>query len=207
LKGWRSKFFQKVSEITQRFNSHAPAYFMILHDPNTGESKIKLSMNIQLIIQRNILINNERKMNLNRRKLISWFGLGWLASLLPSSLVGCSEATPNTSTTESVAAAPSGGFKAIGAVAQLDQNGSLLSADKKVAVVRDPQDPTKVVAVNPTCTHNGCTVEWKAANKEYVCPCHNAKFSASGAVKGGPTSTSLPKYAAKIEKGQVLVNS
>ncbi|PZU94065.1 MAG: cytochrome B6 [Pseudanabaena sp.] len=146
---------------------------------------------------------------MNRRKLISWFGLGWLATLLPSSLVGCSEATPNASAPaapESVAAAPSGGFKLIGAVAQLDKNGSLLSDDKKVAVVRDPQDASKVVAVNPTCTHKGCTVEWKAANKEYVCPCHDAKFSASGAVKGGPTSTPLPKYAAKIENGQVLVS-
>ncbi|OIP76250.1 MAG: hypothetical protein AUK48_06050 [Oscillatoriales cyanobacterium CG2_30_44_21] len=144
---------------------------------------------------------------MNRRKLISWFGLGWLATLLPSSLGGCSVAAPNAATSESATAAPSGGFKVIGTVAQLNTNGSLLSGDKLIAVVRDPQDAKKVIAVNPTCTHNGCTVQWKEASSEYVCPCHDARFSASGDVKGGPTSEPLPKYTAKIEKGQVLVSS
>ncbi|WP_434684703.1 ubiquinol-cytochrome c reductase iron-sulfur subunit [Pseudanabaena minima] len=151
-------------------------------------------------------------MNLNRRKLLSWFGLGWLASLLPSSLVGCSEAAPPTasappSAPESVAAAPSGNFKAIGTVAQLNKDGSLLSSDKKIAVVRDPKDANKLLAVNPTCTHKGCTVKWEQSNKEFVCPCHDAKFAADGAVRQGPADKPLPRYAAKIEKDQVLVST
>jgi len=146
-------------------------------------------------------------MNLNRRKLLSWFGLGWLASLLPSSLVGCSEATtPTASSPESVAAAPSGSFKVIGTVAELDKAGSLLSADKKIAVVRDPQDAKKLLAVNPTCTHKGCTVTWTSANKEFICPCHDAKSGAKGAVRQGPADKPLQRYTAKIEKGQVLVS-
>jgi cytochrome b6-f complex iron-sulfur subunit len=151
-------------------------------------------------------------MNLNRRKLLSWFGLGWLASLLPSSLIGCSEATttPTASSPapapESVAAAPSGSFKAIGTVAQLDKAGSLLSDDKQIAVVRDPQDAKKLLAVNPTCTHNGCTVAWTAASKEFLCPCHDAKFGANGAVNRGPADKPLKRYIAKIENGQVLVS-
>jgi cytochrome b6-f complex iron-sulfur subunit len=151
-------------------------------------------------------------MNLNRRKLLSWFGLGWLATLLPSSLVGCSEATPPTASTpasapESVAAAPSGTFKAIGTVAQLEKDGNLLSSDKKIAVVRDPQDATKLLAVNPTCTHKGCTVKWEKSNKEFVCPCHDAKFAADGAVRRGPAEKPLQRYASKIENGQVLVSA
>ncbi|GBO54984.1 cytochrome b6-f complex alternative Rieske iron sulfur protein PetC3 [Pseudanabaena sp. lw0831] len=153
-------------------------------------------------------------MNLNRRKLLSWFGLGWLASLLPSSLIGCSEAnTPtasaptSTSAPESVAAAPSGNFKEIGTVAQLDKDGALVSSDKKIAVVRNPNDATKVLAVNATCTHKGCTVAWKSANKEFVCPCHDAKFAADGAVRQGPADKPLQRYAAKIENGQVLVSA
>ena len=148
---------------------------------------------------------------MNRRKVLSWFGLGWLVSLLPSSLIGCSDAkSPNASSTntssaasESVAAAPSANFKAIGTVAQLDKDGQLVS--DKIAVVRDPQDANKVLAVNATCTHSGCTVKWKTADKEFVCPCHDAKFGANGAVKQGPANKPLPRYAAKIEKGQVLV--
>ena len=152
-------------------------------------------------------------MNLNRRKVLSWFGLGWLASLLPSSLIGCSEATTPTASSsasaapESVAAAPSGSFKTIGTVAQLDKAGSLLSADKQVAVVRDPQDAKKLLAVNPTCTHKGCTVAWKAADKAFVCPCHDAEFTANGAVLEGPAKKPLQTYAVKIENGQVLVSA
>lgn len=159
------------------------------------------------------LANEQRThMNLNRRKLLSWFGLGWLASLLPSSLIGCSEAKPPTASTpasapESVAAAPSGNFKALGTVAQLDKDKVLVSSDKKIAVVRNPKDVTKVLAVNATCTHKGCTVVWQSANKEFVCPCHDAKFAADGAVRQGPADKPLQRYAAKIENGKVLVSA
>jgi cytochrome b6-f complex iron-sulfur subunit len=157
-------------------------------------------------------------MNLNRRKLLSWFGLGWLASLLPSSLIGCSDATntPSASSTtsstpkaapESVAAAPSGNFKAIGTVAQLDKDGSLVSKEKKISVIRDPKDKNKLLAVSTTCTHKGCAVAWKSDKKQYVCPCHDAKFAANGAVIAGPAKTPLPTYGAKIEKDQVLVSA
>jgi cytochrome b6-f complex iron-sulfur subunit len=151
---------------------------------------------------------------MDRRKLLSWFGLGWLVSLLPSSLLGCSDSTPsNTSSSpaksapESLAAAPSGNFKAIGTVAQLDKDGSLVSSDKKIAVVRDPKDKTKLLAVNTTCTHKSCVVLWKSDKKQYVCPCHDAEFAADGAVIGGPAKKPLPTYAAKIEKDQVVVSA
>jgi cytochrome b6-f complex iron-sulfur subunit len=148
-------------------------------------------------------------MNLNRRKLLSWFGLGWLASLLPSSLVGCSDAnSPEAKSLPAptaLAAAPSGSFKAIGTVAQLDKDGQLIS--DKIAVVRDPKDAKNVLAVNITCTHNGCDVKWKAADKAFVCPCHDAKFAADGVVLQGPANKPLQSYIAKIEKGQVQVRA
>ena len=147
-------------------------------------------------------------MNLNRRKLLSWFGLGWLASLLPSSLVGCSDAKSPEATSltapVALAAAPSGSFKAIGTVAQLDKDGRLVS--DKIAVVRDPKNAKNILAVNITCTHNGCDVKWKATDKAFVCPCHDAKFAADGIVLQGPANRPLQRYAAKIEKGQVLVS-
>jgi cytochrome b6-f complex iron-sulfur subunit len=159
-------------------------------------------------------------MNLNRRKLLSWFGLGWLASLLPSSLIGCSESTTPTATASApapassptsapvtVAAAPSGTFKVIGTVAQLEKDKVLVSSDKKIAVVSNPNDATKVLAVNAACTHKGCVVVWNSASKEFVCPCHDAKFAADGAVRQGPADKPLQRFAAKIENGQVLVSA
>ena len=164
------------------------------------------------------LANAQRThMNLNSRKLLSWFGLGWLASLLPSSLIGCSESTPTatasapasspTTATATVAAAPSGTFKVIGTVAQLEKDKVLVSSDKKIAVVSNPNDATKVLAVNAACTHKGCVVVWNSANKEFVCPCHDAKFAADGAVRQGPADKPLQSFPAKIENGQVLVSA
>ena len=131
---------------------------------------------------------------MNRRKLLSWFGLGWLVSLLPSSLIGCTEAnSPTTSSTtaaptkaapQNVATAPTKNFKAIGTVAQLDKDGQLTS--DKIAVVRDPKNANNVLAVNSICTHKGCDVKWKSDKKQYVCPCHDAEFAADGAVLEGP---------------------
>jgi cytochrome b6-f complex iron-sulfur subunit len=148
---------------------------------------------------------------MNRRKLLSWFGLGWLVSILPSSLIGCSEssspsasasATPTTSAATTVAAAPSGNFKELGTVAQLDKDGQLVS--NKISVVRQPNDKTKLLAVSTVCTHKQCDVKWKS--DKYVCPCHEAEFAPDGKVLLGPAKQPLPTYAAKIENGKVLVS-
>lgn len=52
-------------------------------------------------------------------------------------------------------------------------------------------------AFDATCTHAACTVEWDAADRLLVCPCHEAIFDAEhgAAVLGGPAPaplTSLP---------------
>jgi cytochrome b6-f complex iron-sulfur subunit len=144
---------------------------------------------------------------MNRRKLLSWFGLGWLVSLLPSSLIGCSDnpapsASSSPTAPENVAAAPKGNFKEVGTVAQLDNNRELVF--NKISVVLDPKDKTKVLAVSTVCTHKQCDVKWKS--DKYVCPCHDAEFAADGKVLAGPAKTPLPTYAAKIENGKVLVS-
>ncbi|MCA6589004.1 MAG: ubiquinol-cytochrome c reductase iron-sulfur subunit [Pseudanabaena sp. M090S1SP1A06QC] len=155
---------------------------------------------------------------MDRRKLLSWFGLGWLVSLIPSSLLGCSDSNPNTSVPstsvastksapESVVAAPSKNFKVIGTVAQLDKDGVLITSDKQIAIVRDPKNKDSLLAVSRTCTHNGCKVNWQTDKKVYVCPCHDAKFAPDGTVLEEPAKKPLTTYTAKIDQGQVLVSS
>ena len=144
---------------------------------------------------------------MNRRKLLSWFGLGWLVSLLPSSLIGCSDnpapsASSSPTAPESVAAAPKGNFKEVGTVAQLDKDRQLVF--NKISVVYNPTDKTKLLAVSTVCTHKQCDVKWKS--DKYFCPCHDAEFAADGKVLLGPAKTPLPTYAAKIENGKVLVS-
>lgn len=68
-------------------------------------------------------------------------------------------------------------------------------------------DKNKVFALNPTCKHLGCTVNWNGSNKfpeQYYCPCHEAHYDKNGkalAVAPAP----LDEYDVKIENGFVYV--
>jgi nitrite reductase/ring-hydroxylating ferredoxin subunit len=60
---------------------------------------------------------------------------------------------------------------------------------KKLAIYRD--DAGKVTALNPTCTHAACTVQFNAAEQSWDCPCHGGRFDISGKVLTGPPTIDL----------------
>ena len=64
---------------------------------------------------------------------------------------------------------------------------------------------SSVVAFGPQCTHLGCAHHWDAAKNEFVCPCHNSRFSIAGAVLGGPASRPLDRYDVKVEGSKLLI--
>jgi cytochrome b6-f complex iron-sulfur subunit len=163
---------------------------------------------------------------IDRRSFLGYFSVGWLTACFPVVLAACTPTKTNsatTATTEDKTAKPAttattenkettkpatqataaGGFTVIGSVADLDKAGYLQT--KEVAVARDPADATKLLAVNPKCTHNGCAVKWIAGEKKYECPCHDADFAADGKVLKGPAKTNLATYPVKIVGTQVLV--
>lgn len=65
----------------------------------------------------------------------------------------------------------------------------------------------KIFALNPTCKHLGCTVNWNGSpeyKEQYYCPCHGAHYTADGknlAVAPAP----LDQYELKIENGFVYL--
>lgn len=65
----------------------------------------------------------------------------------------------------------------------------------------------KIFALNPTCKHLGCTVNWNGSpqfKEQYYCPCHNAHYTKDGknlAVAPAP----LDQYEVKVENGFVYV--
>ncbi|HIK56733.1 MAG TPA: Rieske (2Fe-2S) protein [Synechococcales cyanobacterium M55_K2018_004] len=139
---------------------------------------------------------------MDRRAFLAWCGVGTIAGSLPWAIAACASSTTSTSSV-----AP-GAFAPVGTLAQLDQDSQLLVKDglaKPVLVIRDPTDAQKLIAVNPTCTHNRCTLAWKTAHNRFVCPCHNAQFNPDGTVAQGPATSPLPVYPVKVEAGQVLV--
>jgi cytochrome b6-f complex iron-sulfur subunit len=151
-------------------------------------------------------------MKMDRRAFLSWVGVGALASSLPMAIAACTsennvKATPEPSVP---AAARTDGFTNVGSVKTLEQVGFI--TDKTFAagpllVVRNPADIKKLVAVNSTCPHKGCAVEWNGASKEFVCPCHGSKFKADGSVAEGPANKPLAKFTAKTEGDSVLVRT
>lgn len=153
---------------------------------------------------------------IKRRSFLTYFSLGWLTTCFPVVLAACApksttEATANADTSASDGTASvkpalkktADGFTIVGTVAELEKAGSLQA--KEFAVSIDPTNPKKLLAVNPTCTHKGCTVKWTSDPKKYDCPCHDSAFAADGKVLKGPASKGLAIYPAKIVGTQVLV--
>lgn len=151
---------------------------------------------------------------MNRRELMSWFSLGWVASFLPVAMAACSptekaESDSQNSGKNTSNSSPDG-FASVGTVSQLEEKGEILNrefAGGAVLVIGNPDDPAMVKAVNPTCTHDGCTVKWHPRDKKYICPCHDAEYSADGRVLQGPAKEPLSTYAVKIAGDSVLVKS
>lgn len=75
---------------------------------------------------------------------------------------------------------------------------------KRVLVLRNTAQ--KLLAVDAKCTHEGCTVQYLAAESAIWCACHNARFDLDGRVTSGPPPRPLPKYVVeRQEDGGILV--
>lgn len=137
---------------------------------------------------------------MNRREFISFVGVSGVASCLPMAIAACSS--------QPQLPIRSDGFREIGTITELSQKGQLLDKqikDSPVLIVRNPENAEMLLAVNPTCTHRGCIVEWKAEQENFVCPCHQAIFAADGNVKQKPAQEPLKVYEVKLEQDKVLI--
>jgi cytochrome b6-f complex iron-sulfur subunit len=152
-----------------------------------------------------------------RRSFLAYFSIGWLTSCFQTILAACNptKSIAQTKPTIDPPATNNPGslkpannkipetFTRVGSVADLDKNGYLQT--KTVAVLRDPNNSERLIAVNPKCTHQGCDVKWAAGQKQYQCPCHSSNFGADGEVLNGPATKPLAAYSAKIVNTQVFV--
>jgi Rieske Fe-S protein len=64
---------------------------------------------------------------------------------------------------------------------------------KRVIVIRVSQ--SKFIALNLTCTHKHCEVEYDG--ESFECPCHGSQYNKYGKVTQGPAEKNLKSY--KIE--------
>lgn len=73
------------------------------------------------------------------------------------------------------------------------------TANDRVIIART--DETTLVACSSVCTHKGCDVDYEAASKQMVCPCHGARYDLDGKVVQGPAKRNLKPYNARIALG------
>ena len=140
---------------------------------------------------------------MKRRAFINWAGIGLLASYFPVALVACSSDSDRSTNVTPTAEDATENSISMGTEAELQSAGYLLNEESQVMVVRDSEGA--IVALNPTCTHRGCIVEWQEESNSLVCPCHNAKFAADGEVLAQPAVEPLATYEVKQENGEILV--
>ena len=135
---------------------------------------------------------------MKRREFINWVGLGLIASYLPVALVACSESesTANTANTEELFS--------MGTVSQLEKAGYLLNKEAEVLVINNSKG--ELIAINPVCTHQGCIVDWSSDEKQFVCPCHYAKYAPDGKVLAKPATSPLSTYPVQEDNGEILVS-
>lgn len=59
------------------------------------------------------------------------------------------------------------------------------------------------VALDNTCTHQGCGIEYSATANNFPCPCHQSVFSTTGSVINGPATVALKSYSV-VKVGNTL---
>lgn len=64
-----------------------------------------------------------------------------------------------------------------------------------------------VLALWQRCTHLGCTVPWRADEKQFHCPCHSSLFNTRGEVIGGPAPRPLDLFPVEVVNGNIVVDT
>jgi len=62
-----------------------------------------------------------------------------------------------------------------------------------------------VVARTLLCSHFGCRVEWRGAERRYRCPCHEGLFDAEGKPVAGPPNRPLRRVRAEVVGADVVI--
>ena len=58
----------------------------------------------------------------------------------------------------------------------------------KILIIRKND---RLIGLQATCTHLGCTVAWNGATQQIECPCHGARYTIHGQVLRGPARDPL----------------
>jgi menaquinol-cytochrome c reductase iron-sulfur subunit len=63
--------------------------------------------------------------------------------------------------------------------------------------------PDRLVALSAVCPHLGCAVGWDAGAGNFLCPCHDSRFSVAGDKLTGPSERGLDELPLKVVDGRL----
>jgi menaquinol-cytochrome c reductase iron-sulfur subunit len=63
--------------------------------------------------------------------------------------------------------------------------------------------PDKIVALSAVCPHLGCAVGWDAGAGNFLCPCHDSRFSPEGNKLTGPSERGLDELPLQVVEGRL----
>ena len=94
---------------------------------------------------------------------------------------------------------------------EFDKPDERFKQDKKTWVVKLSKDfdgKKKLVALDTTCTHLGCTPNVLFSELKIKCPCHGSGFRFNGINFEGPTPRPLERYGVSIDPidGQIVID-
>lgn len=132
---------------------------------------------------------------MNRRDLIlKVFVGGTVIALTPAVVTSCTKSNdPGTGNT--------GNKLTINltdpAYSDLNTSGGFILISKQGIIVANTGNDV-FVALDSTCTHQGCTIGYNKVANNFPCPCHGSVYSTSGSVITGPAP--LPVQSHPVTK-------
>jgi quinol---cytochrome c reductase iron-sulfur subunit, bacillus type len=63
--------------------------------------------------------------------------------------------------------------------------------------------PDRLLALSAVCPHLGCAIGWDAGAGNFLCPCHDSRFSPTGDKLTGPSERGMDELPLEIKDGRV----
>ena len=60
------------------------------------------------------------------------------------------------------------------------------------------EDKHGPIAISRTCTHLGCTLTYDQSEGQFICPCHQSRFSSTGKYISGPARKDLERFRVSV---------
>jgi menaquinol-cytochrome c reductase iron-sulfur subunit len=64
-------------------------------------------------------------------------------------------------------------------------------------------EPDKLLALSAICPHLGCSIGWDAGAGNFLCPCHDSRFSLTGDKLTGPSERGMDELPLEVRDGRL----